>query len=216
MPPGWRGAVRGGRPVDAIGGPQQLRQHLRRQRPSGELARRAAQLQRLRQRAAEIGARRRQRDRLQFLRRGEAGRHREAGAAASRPRLTSRRVVMAGLLIGCGGRLQHGAAHQRCQDRQLVGVVAQRRGAGDRRLARRVRRRRVDRLAGQRRLGLPRAPGHRRGGAEHDRGAPAASVRRAIQHHGDVGDRPVERGLFALLQEHRARAGRQPAATARR
>ena len=36
-----------------------------------------------------------------------------------------------------------------------------------------------------------RAPGHRRGSTQHDGRAPAASVRE-VEHHRDIGDRPVE------------------------
>ena len=123
-------------------------------------------------------------------------------------RLAARRVVI--VRFSCSvtpGCLQHGAAHQGGEDRQLVGVVVQRRGTDDRRFAGLTRHVVVDHLSGQRRLGLRRSPGYRRGGAQHDGSVPAAPVGRAIQHHRDIGDRPVERRLLGLFQEHRTCAG---------
>lgn len=76
-----------------------------------------------------------------------------------------------------GDRFEDRAAHERFEQRQLVAVLVERRGALERGAPRLPRRSFVDASAdesGLRRLGAVR---HRRGGAENDRGAPAAPIR---------------------------------------
>ncbi len=60
---------------------------------------------------------------------------------------------------------------------------------------------RVTGLPAQRALRRLRPVRHRRRGAEHDRRLPAHAVRVAIEHHGDVGERPVEGIHLALLAD---------------
>ena len=95
-----------------------------------------------------------------------------------------------------------GSSGRRRQDRALrpasrTSAACRRcRPAAPRRRARPVpplRQRLVDLLSDQHRLGLRARAGYRRGGAQHDRGALGSARPAQIQHHGDIGDRPVER-----------------------
>ncbi len=132
-----------------------------------------------------------------------------ASAVAAIAADASRRVNMMAHPFSERGVRQDRPLHQRLEHRRLVGVAGERRRAFERGPSRLGSEARVDSLSVQRRLCRTRPPWRRRGGAEHDRGAPASAAHGQIENDRNICQRPIERFLLRELQMLHAQTGRR-------
>ena len=110
------------------------------------------------------------------------------------PATRSSRIAAGGSSLSSG--LKDRAADECLEQRQLVGVLGQRRGAVECGAPACAAARFVDPFSRQRGFGRLGPVRHRRCRAEDDRGAFAGAVRVKIESDGHIGERPVEGILF--------------------